>query len=145
MMVYRLVRDFSCQSIWSPYQRDQKHHVEMVQRRSARFVTNRYRNTSSVTDMLDYLGWESHETRRSKLQLIVLLCTDWLIYHPQTTWHRLIPGLDRHTSTSISSTLHLQIVSSTAFSRGQSHSGTYYHQQKLRLPPLYPSRGSCLT
>ena len=61
-----------CSTIWSQYQRDQKHQVEMVQRRSARFVTNRYRNTSSVTDMLDYLGWESHETRRSKLQLIVL-------------------------------------------------------------------------
>ena len=61
-----------CSTIWSPYQRDQKHQVEMVQRISARFVTNRYRNTSSVTDMLDYLGWESHETRRSKLQLIVL-------------------------------------------------------------------------
>ena len=61
-----------CSTIWSPYQRDQKHQVEMVQRRSARFVTNRYRNTSSVSDMLDYLGWESHETRRSKLQLIVL-------------------------------------------------------------------------
>ena len=61
-----------CSTIWSPYQRDQKHQIEMVQRRSARFVTNRYRNTSSVTNMLDHLGWESHETRRSKLQLIVL-------------------------------------------------------------------------
>ena len=56
----------------SPYQRNQKHQVEMVPRRSARFVTSRYRKTSSVTDMLDYLGWESHETRRSKLQLIIL-------------------------------------------------------------------------
>ena len=61
-----------CSTIWSPYQRDQKHQIEMVQRRSARFVTNRYRNTSSVTNMLDYLDWESHEMRRSKLQLIVL-------------------------------------------------------------------------
>ena len=61
-----------CSTIWSPYQRDQKHQVEMVQRRSALFVTNRYRNTNSVKDMLDYLGWESHEIRRSKLQLIVL-------------------------------------------------------------------------
>ena len=50
---------------------DQKAQIEMVQRRAARFVTSRYRNTSSVTDMLDYLGWESHETRRSKLRLIV--------------------------------------------------------------------------
>ena len=62
-----------CSTIWSPYQRDQKHQIEMVHRRCARFVTNRYRNTSSITNMLDdYLGLESHETRRSKLQLIVL-------------------------------------------------------------------------
>ena len=59
-------------TIWSPYQRAQKHQIEMVQRRSAPFVTNRYINTSSVTNMLGYLGWESHERRRSKLQLIVL-------------------------------------------------------------------------
>ena len=52
-----------CSTIWSPYQRDQKHQIEMVQRRSACFVTNRYTNTSSVTTMLDYLGWESHETK----------------------------------------------------------------------------------
>ena len=61
-----------CSTIWSLYQRDQKHQVEMVQRRSARFVTNRYRNTNSVTDMLGYLGWASHETRRSTMLLIVL-------------------------------------------------------------------------
>ena len=61
-----------CSTIWSIYQRDQKHQIEMVKRKSARFVTNRYRNTSSTTNMLDYLGWESHEMRRSKLQLIVL-------------------------------------------------------------------------
>ena len=61
-----------CSTIWSPYQRDQKHQIEMVQRRYARFVTNRYRNTSSVINLLNYLGWESHETRKSKLQLIVL-------------------------------------------------------------------------
>ena len=47
--------DYWC-TIWSPYQRDQKYQIEMVQRRAARFVTNRYRNTSSVTDMLEYLG-----------------------------------------------------------------------------------------
>ena len=63
--------DYCC-TIWNPHQRDKKDQIEMVQGRAARFVTSRYRNTSSVTDMLDYLGWESHETRRSKLQLIVL-------------------------------------------------------------------------
>ena len=56
-----------CSTVWNPHQRDQKYQVEMVQRRTARFVTGRYRNTSSVTDMLDYLGWETHESRRTKL------------------------------------------------------------------------------
>ena len=54
-------------------------------------------------------------------------------------------GLDQHTSSSINSTQHLQIISSTASFRGQSHSGTDYHQKHLRLPPWYPSRGSCQT
>jgi len=36
----------------------------MVQRRSARFVTNRYRNRSSVTDMLEQLKWTPFEDRR---------------------------------------------------------------------------------
>ena len=44
----------------------------MVQRRAARYVTNRNHNRSSVTDMLDHLGWDTLETRRSKLQLIML-------------------------------------------------------------------------
>ena len=45
--------------------------VEVVKRRAARFVTNRYRNTSSVTDMLDYLEWETYEAKRTKPQLTV--------------------------------------------------------------------------
>ena len=60
-----------CSTVLNPHQRDQKYQVEMVQRRAARFVTGRYRNKSSVTDMLDYLGWETHESRRTKLQLTV--------------------------------------------------------------------------
>ena len=60
-----------CSTVWNPHQRDQIYQVEMVQRRAARFVTGRYRYTSSVTDMLDYLGWWTHESRRTKLQLSV--------------------------------------------------------------------------
>ena len=58
-----------CSTVWNPHQRDQKYQVEMVQRRAAPFLTNR--NTSRVTDMLDYLGREKHESRRTKLQLTV--------------------------------------------------------------------------
>jgi len=58
-----------CSSIWNPYQNDQIHQLEMVQRRAARFTMNRYHNTSSVSSMLDHLNWESLKSRRTKLQL----------------------------------------------------------------------------
>ena len=61
-----------CCSVWSPHYKDQIKKVEMVQRRAARFATNRYRNTSSVSSMLDHLQWEPLESRRSKIQLNLL-------------------------------------------------------------------------
>lgn len=53
-------------TVWSPYTQTDKHRVEKVQRRAARFVTGRFRNKSSVTDMLTQLGWDSLEERRLK-------------------------------------------------------------------------------
>lgn len=44
-----------CSTVWSPCTKDYIHKTEMVQRRAARYVTNRYRNTSSVTSMLEHL------------------------------------------------------------------------------------------
>ena len=58
-----------CSSVWSPYTEKDKKKIEMVQRRAARYVTNRYHNTSSVSSMIDDLKWESLESRRQKLQL----------------------------------------------------------------------------
>ena len=46
--------------------------IEMVQRRAARYVTNRYRNTSSVTSMLGDLEWDTLETRRKKIRLTMM-------------------------------------------------------------------------
>ena len=43
----------------------------MIEHRAARYVSNRYHNTSSVSSMLQDLGWESLENRRQKLQLIM--------------------------------------------------------------------------
>ena len=56
-----------CSSVWNPHQKDQIRKLEMIQRRAARYTTNRYRNTSSVSSMLDHLQWESLESRRSKI------------------------------------------------------------------------------
>ncbi|XP_076448623.1 uncharacterized protein LOC143285249 [Babylonia areolata] len=46
--------------------------LEKVQRRAARFITNRYRNTSSVTDMLTLLEWPVLEQRRRCARLAML-------------------------------------------------------------------------
>ena len=61
-----------CASIWNPHTAQAKHKIEMVQRRAARYTTNRYRNTSSITDMLEDLSWDTLESRRTKIQLTML-------------------------------------------------------------------------
>ena len=57
-----------CSIVWSPYTQED---IEMVQRRAARYVTNRHHNTSSVTSMLEHLEWETLEARRTKNQLVM--------------------------------------------------------------------------
>ena len=60
---------FFMASSWNPHHKDQTRKLEMVQRRAARYTTNRFRNTSSVSSMLEHLQWESLESRRVKIQL----------------------------------------------------------------------------
>ena len=58
-----------CATVWNPWKKEHIKKLEMVQRRAARFVTNRFHNTSSVSDMLEHLEWDTLEARRCKLQL----------------------------------------------------------------------------
>ena len=58
-----------CATVWNPHKKEHIKKLEMVQRRAARFVTSRFHNTSSVTDMLNQLQWDTLEVRRCKLQL----------------------------------------------------------------------------
>jgi hypothetical protein len=58
-----------CATVWNPYTKKMESKLEAVQRRAARYATNRYHNTSSVTSMLDHLEWETLEARRTKAQL----------------------------------------------------------------------------
>ena len=55
--------------IWHPYHETQIGQVEKVQRTAARWTCRRWRNTSSVGDMLDELEWPSLETRREQSSL----------------------------------------------------------------------------
>ena len=53
--------------VWSPHTSDNIKKVEMVQRRAARYVCNRWHNTSSVSEMVSHLGWESFAVRHSNM------------------------------------------------------------------------------
>ena len=60
-----------CATIWDPHTKVQATNVEKVQRRAARWVTGRFHNTSSVSDMLINLGWRSLQQRRVDMRLAV--------------------------------------------------------------------------
>jgi len=61
-----------CSTVWSPATARDTNRLEMVQRRAARWATNRFHNRSSVSDMLQHLRWETLETRRAKADLCML-------------------------------------------------------------------------
>ena len=53
-----------CSSVWSPHTQTNIAQIEKVQRRAARFVTGKFRNTSSVGSMLERLEWDPLKNRR---------------------------------------------------------------------------------
>ena len=59
-----------CSTIWDPHTQQQKLQIEKIQRRAARYVSNRYHNTNSVTDMMSDLNWAPLEVRRIRYRLI---------------------------------------------------------------------------
>ena len=59
-------------SVWDPYTQGNKDKLEAVQRRAARFVCSNYHRTSSVTRMIEELGWPSLEQRRKTARLAML-------------------------------------------------------------------------
>ena len=59
-------------TVWSPHLACDINRIEMAQRRSARFVHNDFRRTSSVTMMLNNLHWPTLETRRHHAKLLML-------------------------------------------------------------------------
>ena len=55
--------------IWHPYNDTQTVKVEKVQKTAARWTCRRWRNSSSVGDMLDELEWPSLQSRRERSSL----------------------------------------------------------------------------
>jgi hypothetical protein len=63
--------EYAC-TTWDPYPKEDNNRSEMVQRRAARYVVNRYHNTSSVTSMLEELKWPTLEERRQRTRLVLM-------------------------------------------------------------------------
>ena len=58
--------------IWDNGSAEDSHKLEMVQRRYARFLTKDYGRTSSVTAMLNDIGWDTLDERRAKAKATML-------------------------------------------------------------------------
>ncbi|KAK7110963.1 hypothetical protein V1264_014752 [Littorina saxatilis] len=67
----RPILEYACTE-WDPHSDRLITTLEKVQRRAARFVTNRYHNTTSVTDMLTLLEWPTLQQRRRCARLAML-------------------------------------------------------------------------
>ena len=61
-----------CSTVWDPYTKIQTSTIEKVQRRAARWVTGRFHNISSVSDMIQELGWRDLNQRRVDSRLAMM-------------------------------------------------------------------------
>ena len=77
--------------VWDPASQKNIDKLESVQRRAARFVMNRYHNTSSVGQMITTLGWQSLEQRRKISRLSMLYKIDNSLAHCPTIKSKLVP------------------------------------------------------
>ena len=59
-------------TVWDPATKTGINKVEAVQRRAARFCQNDYRRTSSVTSMIQNLGWEELQYRREQCKTVMM-------------------------------------------------------------------------
>ena len=72
-------------TVWSPHRAENINKLEMVQRRGARYTCNRFHNTSSVSEMIGYLGWESLAASRNNMMLQMLYRIVPYLVHLQGT------------------------------------------------------------
>ena len=80
-------------SIWDPHHQTDINKLENVQRRAARFVQGDFKQTSSVTAMLNKLKWPSLQQRRKELRIRLL--TKIIQDKVTVSKHHLIPARER--------------------------------------------------
>ena len=60
-------------AVWDPFRQKEIDKLEKIQRAAARFVTQNYRQTASVTSLIQNLGWTDLKTRRKNSRLLCML------------------------------------------------------------------------
>ena len=78
-------------TVWDPHTQRAINMLVAVQRRAARFVMRRYRNTSSVSAMLDELDWPSLQHRRRTARLSMLYKIQHNLAHVDSIKSQLHP------------------------------------------------------
>ena len=63
--------EYSC-PVWDPYMQSDIDKLNKIQRAAARFVINNYQRKSSVTALIQDLGWTDLQTRRKNFRLTSL-------------------------------------------------------------------------
>ena len=67
----RSLLEYSC-PVWDPYRQGYVDKLNKIQRAAARFVTNNYQRKSSVTALIQDLGWTDLQTRKKNFRLTSL-------------------------------------------------------------------------
>ena len=81
-IVHPLLEYAAC--IWDPHQQYLIYEIKKIQRRVARWAFTDYNHYSSVTEMLNLLGWPTLESRRYISRLTQLYK---IMHHPTPTIH----------------------------------------------------------
>ncbi len=83
--------------VWDPHTASGAYLVERIQRRAARFVKRDYSRQSSVTQMLNELGWRPLAQRRADARLCMLYQIDRsLVAIPKTQYLIPVTRYTRH-------------------------------------------------
>ena len=66
--------EYSCpvSCVWDPYRQSDIDKLNKIKRAAARFITNNYQRKSSVTALIQDLGWTDLQTRRKNFRLTSL-------------------------------------------------------------------------
>jgi hypothetical protein len=71
MALVRPLLEYS-NSVWDPHQKELINKLEMIQKRAARFTTKTYDKTTSITQLIKDLEWDTLQNRRTANRLCIL-------------------------------------------------------------------------